>query len=354
MVLVGIVILLAALKAAAAIVVPLLLASMITLAFQPVTERLARRGVPRAVAAILTILIVLAALGGIGTLLGLAARDLAASAPRYGEQLGSLRDDVVGWMKGHGLGGMTEELQAEASGFSAGGILRTTVVVLTGLLGDLSTVLFLVVFIQLEASLLREKLRVLLEGDGSIDHVSRAIAETQKYLRVKALLSVANGVLLGLWCWIWGVSNPLLWGVIAFALNFVPIIGSLIAAILPVLFAVVELGLGGALGVVAGYVAVNLLVDNLLEPRLMGRAVGLSPLVLMISLLGWGYVLGPVGALLSVPLTVVVRIYLDSHPRLRRFGMMLAASTSDYQDLIRHAQATEPEADDDPPRQRSR
>jgi len=151
---------------------------------------------------------------------------------------------------------------------------------------------------------------------------------------VKFLLSVANGVLLGGWCAVWGVSNPLLWGVLAFALNFVPVIGSLIAAIPPVLLAIVELGWGGALAIVAGYVAVNVVVDNMVEPRLMGRTLGLSPLVLMVSLLLWGYVLGPVGALLSVPLTVAVRVYCDYHPETRWIGLLLASGTRGYQDVI--------------------
>ena len=140
-------------------------------------------------------------------------------------------------------------------------------------------------------------------------------------------------MLLGGWCWIWGVSNPVLWGVLAFALNFVPIIGSLIAAVPPVFLGLIELGWGGGLGIASGYVAVNILVDNVFEPKLMGRAMGLSPLVLMISLLIWGFVLGPVGALLSVPLTVAARIYLDHHPSTRWIALLLAAGTRGYEDL---------------------
>ncbi len=334
-ILVGVVILLAALKAASAIVVPLLLATMIALAFQPISERLARRGVPPIVAAILTILCVLGAIAGVAFLIGLAARDFAADAPRYGAELGAMRDQLKGWLSARGMGAMAGDLDSAAPQVGISDLLSQAAFMLSGVLGTLFNVLLLTAFMQVEATMLRDKLELVLADSKSSEHVSKAMDETQRYFRVKAMLSLANGVLLGTWCAIWGVSNPVLWGVLAFALNFVPIIGSLLAAIPPVVLGLVELGLGGALGVAAGFAAVNVVVDNMLEPRLMGRALGVSPLVLMISLLVWGFVLGPVGALLSVPLTVAVRIFFDNHPQLRWVGLLMASSTRDYKDVIR-------------------
>ncbi len=338
-ILVGLVILLAALKAAAVLVVPLLLAITIAVAFQPISDRLARRGLPPVVAVIVTIVCVIGAIGAIGALVVVAARDLALAAPRYATQLDSLWTEVTLWLKAHGLGALAPTSDSVDAGAEASRLVRDAVFVASGILGDLLNVLFLTVFIQLEADLLKRKLQLILGDRAAVDHTLSALGEVQRYLRVKFVLSLANGVLLGLWCWIWGVSNPVLWGVLAFALNFVPVIGSLIAAVPPVLFGLLELGVGGALGIAAGYVAVNIVVDNIAEPRLMGRAMGLSPLVLMISLLVWGFVLGPVGALLSVPLTVATRIYLDHHPQTRWIALLLAAGTRGYQDLGKRAAA---------------
>ena len=173
-------------------------------------------------------------------------------------------------------------------------------------------------------------------GDGE-SKAGRAFDNIQKYFRIKFLLALMNGVLLGVWCWIWGVSNPVLWGVAAFAMNFVPIIGSLLAAIPPILLALVEGGIGSALGVAGGYVAVNLAVDNMLEPRLMGRTLDISPLVLMLSLLVWGFILGPVGALLSVPLTVALRIYCEAHESTQWIAILLAAKTAPYEKKLAEA-----------------
>jgi predicted PurR-regulated permease PerM len=329
---VGVVILLAALKAASSIVVPLLIAITIAAAFQPIADRLAQRGMPPFVASLITVACVLAALAAAGAVVVIAIRDLAADAPRYARDLDELREQTMAWLEQRGMHSLATSVREVDAGAQAGSLVTSIALAASGIVGDFIQVLLLTVFIQLEAQLLKKKLQLVL-ARRSVERTVAAVVDIQKYLRVKFVLALANGILLGAWCWMWGVSNPILWGVAAFALNFVPIIGSLMAAVPPILLAIVELGWGSAIGVAAGYVAVNIVVDNMLEPRLMGRALGLSPLVLMISLLVWGFVLGPVGALLSFPLTVAVRIYLDHHPETRRIGLFLAGSTRGYQDL---------------------
>lgn len=329
---VGVVILLAALKAGSSIVVPLLVAITIAAAFQPISDRLAKRGLPAIVASIVTVVVVLGVLAAAGALVVVAVRDLAADAPKYAQDLDALRERTLAWFEQRGMSSMAESMQKVDVGAEASSFATDVAFAASGILGDLFNVLILTVFIQLEAQLLKQKLQLILPGK-SVERTTAAITDIQKYLRVKFILALANGILLGAWCALWGVSNPVLWGVAAFALNFVPIIGSLIAAVPPILLAIIEIGWGGALGVAAGYVVVNIVVDNMIEPRLMGRALGLSPLVLMISLLVWGFVLGPVGALLSFPLTVAVRIYLDHHPETRHIGCLLAGSTKGYEDL---------------------
>lgn len=332
---VAIVILLAALKAAASIVVPLLVAIAIAVAFQPISDRLATRGIHPVVASVITTICVLAVLAGVGVITAFAARDLAEGAPRYAASLDTLRTQFEGWLEERRLGSVASQLdELEFTGY-VGEFLRGAAVAASGVMAALLNVLILTAFIQVEAGLMRRKLELIVPAR-AVDRTMTAIGEVQKYLRVKFVLSVANGVLLGAWCWLWGVSNPLLWGVVAFAFNWVPLIGALIAAVPPVLLAIVEIGLGGALGVAAGYVVVNIAVDNVLEARLMGRAMDISPLVLMVSLLLWGFVLGPVGALLSVPLTVAVRIYLDHHEDLRWIALILANGTRGYENLRRH------------------
>ena len=111
-----------------------------------------------------------------------------------------------------------------------------------------------------------------------------------------------------------GVDYHVLWGLLAFLLNFIPTFGSILAAVPPVLLAIVQLGFGEALMTAALYVAVNVIVGSILEPRFMGKGLDLSSLVVFLSLVFWGWILGPVGMLLSVPLTIMLKIALESSP----------------------------------------
>jgi predicted PurR-regulated permease PerM len=122
-----------------------------------------------------------------------------------------------------------------------------------------------------------------------------------------------------------GVQSAVLWGLLAFMLNYVPNIGSIIAAVPAVLFALVGLGVGGALATVAVFAVVNVLIGSIIEPRYMGRGLGLSTLVVFVSLVFWGWVLGPVGMFLSVPLTMTVKIALGASESTRWVSVMLGS-----------------------------
>ena len=120
-----------------------------------------------------------------------------------------------------------------------------------------------------------------------------------------------------------GVDFAILWGLVAFLLNYVPIIGSIIAAIPAILLALIQLGVAPALLTCLGYVVVNVIFGSILEPRFMGRGLGLSTLVVFLSLVFWGWILGPVGMILSVPLTMIVKIALESSDDTHWIAVML-------------------------------
>jgi predicted PurR-regulated permease PerM len=142
-------------------------------------------------------------------------------------------------------------------------------------------------------------------------------------------MNAVTGCLVGLMCWALGVREPLLWGLIAFLFNFVPNIGSLIVAVPIAVLAWIDVGAGRALLVVVVYLGVNQVIGSVIEPRLMGRKMGLSPLVVLLSLLFWGWLWGPVGMLLSVPLTMIVRTGLLETRDGRTLGVLLGPSLRD-------------------------
>jgi len=120
-----------------------------------------------------------------------------------------------------------------------------------------------------------------------------------------------------------GVSYPFLWGVLAFLLNYIPNIGSIIAAIPPTLLALIQFGTPEAISVAVGFLFINLIAGNVIEPKFMGKGLGLSTLVVFLSLLFWGWIFGPVGMLLSVPLTITVKIAVESNENLKWMGIIL-------------------------------
>jgi AI-2 transport protein TqsA len=149
------------------------------------------------------------------------------------------------------------------------------------------------------------------------------VGNVKHYMAIKTLISLATGTFVAILLAIIGVNYAILWGLLAFALNYVPNIGSIIAAVPAVLLAIVQLGVLKALVVAAGYVGINIIMGNFLEPRFMGRGLGLSTLVVFLSLLFWGWVLGPVGMLLSVPLTMTAKIALESRDDTRWIAVLL-------------------------------
>ena len=188
-----------------------------------------------------------------------------------------------------------------------------------------------------EALALPSKLRAI-AGDGEPldERFRKIIEEVQGYLVIKTLVSLATGVLLGLWTWAMGLELPVLLGLIAFVLNYVPTIGSILASapalilalinVDPVTAEFVGIDIQHAAIVGLGYLTVNIFFGNWLEPTLMGRRLGLSTLIVVVSLVFWGWLWGPVGALLSVPLTMVVKIMLENTRDLQWVAVLLDKS----------------------------
>ena len=203
----------------------------------------------------------------------------------------------------------------------AGGALRS----LGSVLSNGFLIILTVIFILAEAASFHPKLVAVLNNpDRDLAHFGRITGTMNRYIAIKTSVSVLTGFLVTTFLWILNVDFPVLWGLVALLLNFIPTIGSIIACVPPVLLALVQLGPTEALLVVAGFFAVNTIVGNVLEPRYMGRGLGLSALVVFLSLIFWGWLLGPVGMLLSVPLTISAKIALEVSPGTLWLARLLA------------------------------
>ncbi len=290
----------------------------------PAVVWLRKHRVPTVVAVLLVVLALLVVLSAFGALVGGSVTAFTEAVPRYQARFKLLGDQLKTWLQ---LRGVRVGGASFSDILNPGAALRFLGATLGGLVSAASNtllVLLTTIFILFELAGFPDKLRVVLGDDAAdLSRFYRATVEVQRYLLLKTALSLGTGLLAGVWCALLGVDFALLWGLLAFLLNYIPNLGSIIAAVPAVLLALVQLGVGPALGVAAGYVVINTLIGSLLEPQLMGRRLGLSPLIVFLSLVFWGWVWGPVGMLLSVPLTMMVKIMLETSPNFWRVGVLL-------------------------------
>lgn len=206
-------------------------------------------------------------------------------------------------------------------------IMKLTASFLSGLssiLSDLVLILLTVTFILLEVSSFPIKLRTILGDPKQVfPQFTKFANDIKRYMVLKTLISLATGVIITFWLYIFGVDYPILWGFLAFLFNYIPNIGSMIAAIPALILSFIQLGIGSTLMVAVGYISVNFLIGNIIEPRLMGSRLGLSTLVVFLSLIFWGGLLGLVGAILSIPLTMTFKFAFEYNESTRWIAVLL-------------------------------
>ncbi|WP_369856059.1 AI-2E family transporter [Candidatus Thalassolituus haligoni] len=318
------IIVIAGVRSAADMMVPFLLAVFIAVLSAPIMHWLSRRGIPDVLAVLMMMLGFLIIGSGLTLFLGGTVNAFYQDIPLYETKLQNLMQGVVTWLNAQGVEVPANLLREYVD---PGVVMSMVASVFNGLGGVLTNaflILFTVVFILLEASGMPEKLkRAFGEQTSAFAHFERFSDLVQRYLAIKTLMSLGTGVSIGLVLWVIGVDYAPVWALVAFLLNYIPNIGSIIAAVPAVLIALIQLGPGSALVTAITYVVVNTLFGNVLEPRMMGRTLGLSTLVVFLSLVFWGWVLGPVGMLLSIPLTMVVKIALETRPQTRWMATLL-------------------------------
>jgi len=294
---------------AALYLVQIFLAAFIAIITQPVVFHLRRQGWPMGIILIAVGLILAGTviLGGLLAMDGL--RAALAKAPIYQESLSKEIEAASAWLTGHGLPMKSDDLNLLLEPTAFVDALRTIAGATTDLFRQTFTVVLLVIFIWLEAPRLPKRLEPHLCAETS-ERLRRNLHDLRHYMALKAAMSLMTGIGVSLWCFWMDVPFAFVMGVAAFVLNFVPVIGSIIAAIPALAISFIDHGTGHMLAVTIGYVVINIGISNGLEPRVLGRGLGLSPLAIVLSLLIWGWILGPVGMLLSVPLTMTIRAML--------------------------------------------
>ncbi len=318
------VVVVAGLKAAANLVTPFLLAVFIAVLVVPPFQYLRRHGLPTW-AAMLMVTALLIGIGG--AIVGLFTNSLNAfnaNLPDYQERLKALSGDLVAWLDTLGFQVSRQAMNSLVDPARTLGIAGELIKGLGGVLTNAFMILVTVIFILFEANSLPSKLRAAMrDPEVSLGHMREVMHTINRYMFIKALTSLVTGLVIWIWLRFLGVDFAAMWGMLAFLLNFVPTIGSIIAAVPAVLLALVQLGLQEAILAALGFMVVNVSIGNFVEPRVMGRGLGLSTLVVFMSLVFWGYVLGSVGMFLSVPLTMALKIAFGANRQTYPIAVML-------------------------------
>lgn len=322
----AVVIIIGGLKAISHIITPFLLASFLAIICLPPLSWMQRKGIP----SLLSFLILFSTVGFTFFLLFLAikgtAESLVVKAPEYqdrlAEQLNMLRELAI-----------AHDVPAE---FIPDSIPLPNVSTITGLARNLAGalgqftaytffVLLVFMFLLLEERSMVNRMEAAFPGQKKARvRARRFFRSVNRYLAIKTTTSLATGLIVGIGLAAIDVDFAILWAVLAGLLNFIPTVGSIIAAIPAVLIAFLGLGLGGGVMTLGLYVVVNTVIGSIIEPRFMGQTFGLSPVVVLISLMVWGWVFGPVGMLLSILLTMILKLALESSPQTRWLGIMLS------------------------------
>ena len=322
------IIVVAGMKAASSILVPFFLAVFIAVICAPPLFWLQRKGVPKVVALVLILLAILVVGVLFGALIGPSLSNFLTSLPVYQGRLSAHIAALISWLREQGVNIPADEVPHILNPGWVMSLVGGIFSALSSVLTDAFLILLTVVFILLEAADFPKKLRLVLKiPERSLATIEKFSQSAKRYLVIKTLISAAVGLVIWLWLLILGVDYPVLWGTLSFLLNYVPNIGAIIAALPVVLLALVQLGVGPALLTVLGFVVVHIVLGSIIEPKLTGKGLSLSTLVVFLSMVFWGWVLGPIGMILSVPMTSLVKIALESHEETRGLAIMLGSGT---------------------------
>ncbi|MFC1666045.1 AI-2E family transporter [Pseudomonadota bacterium] len=306
----ALIIVIAGLRLSVDIVVPFLLAIFLTIICSPPLIWLKSKGLSTGLAMLLIISGILLLGLIMVSLIGSSLDEFSSKASEYSARIKSLTLSTLTFLENKGVDLPEKKLVQYIDPAEA--------------FGNAFLIFFTVVFMLYEAADFPNKLNVALKNpEASIPRFKMIMQNVNQYLVIKTLTSLATGVLIALWLSILGVDFPILWGVLAFFLNFIPNIGSILAAIPAVLIALVQLGLDFALWATLGFLVVNTLIGTVIEPRFLGKGLGLSTLVVFVSLVFWGWVFGPIGMFLSVLLTMTLKIAVENNPKTQWISVLM-------------------------------
>ncbi|MBF0282495.1 MAG: AI-2E family transporter [Zetaproteobacteria bacterium] len=318
------IVLIAGLQAAQTIIVPMLMALLLMFIMLPGMQALMRYKVPTPLAITVVISFFLIITVGLFVFVGSSITQFLNKLPLLQQQI---QQQLPIWLNHLSHYGIEISPKIILSYIDPSAAMRLVAAIFTGLgntLANLFFILLLVILLLFESADLSSKRAYLGKHAPSNESVQSFVEKVNHYLLVKLAISAATGGLVALLLWFFGLDYPLLWGLLALLFNFIPNIGSIIAAIPAILLALLQLDAQSALFITLGYSLINIIMGNIIEPKFMAQGVGLSTLIVFISLIFWGFVFGPIGMLLSIPLTMIAKLALEVSEQSRWIAVLMS------------------------------
>lgn len=318
------IIIIAGVMYAQSLVAQLLMALFISVICAQPIDWLQKKKVPQGLAIAIVFIGIMAIFFGFGKLIGSSLSSFSEDAPKYEKNLQEMGSVILQYADQMGVSISTDEMTRMFDPSKVMGITAGFLGQLGDFMGDAFTIFFLVLFLLMEIDSFSIKARAIVKDTkGSLAFFNTIGNSIRHYLSIKTMTSLLTGTLIWMSLAIIGVDYAIIWALIAFLLNYIPNIGSIIAAIPAILFAAVQLGFGGVVWVTGVFVAVNTIIGSVIEPKIMGRGMGLSTFIVFASLIFWGFMLGTIGMFLSVPLTMAIKIMLEQNPKTEWIAILL-------------------------------
>lgn len=320
----AVIVIIAGVIMAESIITMLLLAFFISVIGAHLVSWFDLKKVPHVLSVIIVMLGMLLIIVGLSSIIGGSVSGFTSHLGKYENRLTGIISSANQEFSRLGFSFSTQKLTQMFDPVKILDITASTLGQLGNVMSNTTLIFFIVLFVLLEMKSISLKSRIFGASSGkTMKNISRIEKSVRHYMVIKTIVSLLTGVLIGIWLSIIGVEYAILWALIAFLLNYIPNIGSVIAAVPAMLFTWIQLGFIPMVWVMAGYLAVNLFIGYFVEPRVMGRGMGLSTLVVFLSLIIWGYILGIIGMFLSVPLTMTLKIILEYNDSTKPLSAML-------------------------------
>ena len=321
----AIVIIVGGLKMASQAAVIIFLSIFIASILSPLMNYLQKLKIPKSLSLVLVLLLVFVLIFGIFYIVSTSLESFIGNMPFYEERLRAMVLNSLQWLDTMGL---HLEPKTILEGLNFGALFHMTATTV-GDIGVFASKMVLVIigvaFLLVESRNFENKVDIIFKEDEVSKNNFQLFAHTiQKYFTIKTATSLLTGLLITSTLLMFDIPYPFLWGFLGFMLNFIPVVGSIIASVPALLLALIHFDVSTFLWLALIYVIINNLISNIIEPKIMGDGLGLSPAMIFFSLIFWGWVLGPVGMFLAVPLTMTLKIAFDSNPQTEWIGVLLS------------------------------